>query len=112
MNATDRKRRGRKILSPSMKYEIWLRLIRGETTMAAAADEAGVDRTTITRLRRVAKEGALSALAASKPGGGKGGKSLADMELEAANAEIARLGEALKEMAVKVTLLEKKGGWD
>ena len=53
----------------------------------------GVDRTTIAYLRRVAKEGALSALAASKPGGGKGGKSLLEVELEAANAEIARLGK-------------------
>lgn len=105
-------RRTRKILSASMKYEIWLRLVRGETTTAGAADEVGVDRSTITRIRKVAKEGALSALAASKPGGGKGGKSLRDVELEEANAEIARLGEALKEMAVKVVLLEKKGGWD
>lgn len=103
-------RKSRKLLSPSVKYEIWLRLVREEVTIAQAADEAGVDRTTITRLRNVAKDGALTALAASRPG--TGGKSIRDVELEEARAEIDRLGEALKEMAVKVTLLEKKGGWD
>jgi dethiobiotin synthetase len=56
----------------------------------------------------VAKEGALAALAASKPGVGARER---DYELEAAKAEVARLGEALKEMAVKLTLVEGKGGW-
>ena len=103
-------RRTRKILSASMKYEIWLRLVRGETTTAGAADEVGVDRSTIVRLRKVAKEGALDALAASRPG--RGGKSIRDLELEASQAEVARLTEAVKELAVKVTLLEKKGAWE
>jgi transposase len=35
-----------------------------------------------------------------------------DVELEAARAEAARLGEALKEMAVKLMLIEGKGRWD
>ncbi len=34
-----------------------------------------------------------------------------DYELEAAKAENARLSEALKEMAVKLTLVEGKGRW-
>ena len=51
---------------------------------------------------------ALAALAASKPG--TPGKSIRDVELEEANAEIARLSEAVKELAVKLTLLEGKGG--
>jgi len=46
-------------------------------------------------------------LAASKPGAGKTAR---DVELEDANAEIARLSEAVKELAVKLTLLEGKGG--
>ena len=49
-------RRPKKILSPSAKYEIWLRLVRGEATIAQAATEAGVDRSTILRVRQVAKE--------------------------------------------------------
>lgn len=103
-----RRRRPKKVLSPSAKYEIWLRLVRGEATIAQAATEAGVDRSTIIRLRQVAKEGALGALAASRPG--TPGKSQRDLELEEANAEIARLSEAVKELAVKLTLVEGKGG--
>ncbi len=97
------------MLSPSAKYDLWLQLVRSEVTIAQAAVSAGVDRSTILRVRTVAKEGALAALAASKPGVGK---SARDMELEEAHAEIARLGEACKELAVKLTLLEgKRGSW-
>jgi len=60
------------------------------------------------RIRTVAKEGALAALAASKPGVRE---RVRDYELEAAQAEVARLGEALKQMAVRLTLVEGKGGW-
>jgi hypothetical protein len=34
-----------------------------------------------------------------------------DYELEQAKADNARLGEALKEMAVKLMLIEGKDGW-
>ncbi len=102
-----RKRRAKTMLTPSMKYEIWLQVIRGEVTIAQAAATARVDRSTIIRVRQVAKDGALAALSASKPGAGKTAR---DVELDDANAEIARLGEAVKELAVKLTLLEGKGG--
>ena len=101
-------RRAKRFLSPSQKYEIWLQLVRGETTIAEAATAQHVDRSTIMRIRTVAKEGALAALAASKPG--VHGRER-DYELEAAKAEVARLSEALKEMAVKLTLVEGKGPW-
>ena len=103
-----RRRRPKTVLSPSAKYEIWLRLVRDEVTIGQAATEAGVDRSTIIRVRQVAKDGALAALAASKPG--TPGRSAKDVELAEANAEIARLSEAVKELAVKLTLLEGKGG--
>jgi transposase len=103
-----RRRRPKTVLSPSAKYEIWLRLVRDEVTIGQAATEAGVDRSTIIRVRQVAKDGALAALAASKPG--TPGRSPKDVELAEANAEIARLSEAVKELAVKLTLLEGKGG--
>ncbi|BBZ06974.1 hypothetical protein MDOR_11430 [Mycolicibacterium doricum] len=61
-------RRPKRFLSPSQKYEIWLQLVRQEVTIAEAAAEHQVDRTTIMRIRTIAKEGALAALAASKPG--------------------------------------------
>jgi transposase len=88
-------RRRKRFLSPSEKYEIWIGLLRGEYTTVQAADRAGVDRTTIMRVRQVAKQGALDALAASKPGVKTGG---VDPELAAARAEIARLTEALNVM--------------
>ena len=103
-----RRRRSKRMLTPSAKYEIWLQLIRQEVTMAEAAAAAGVDRSTIVRIRTVAKDGALAALAASKPGAASTAR---DAELAAANAEVARLGEAIKEMAVRLTLAEGKDGW-
>jgi transposase len=102
-------RRAKRFLTPVQKYEIWLQLVRGETTIGEAADRFGVDRSTIMRLRTVAKDGALAALAESKPGVQQARR---DLELEAAKAEAARLGEALKELAVKLVLVEGKGHWD
>jgi transposase-like protein len=101
-------RRRKRFLSPSQKYEIWLQLVRQEVTIAEAAVNHQVDRTTIMRIRTVAKEGALAALAASKPGTAARQR---DYELEAAKMENARLSEALKEMAVRLTLVEGKGSW-
>ena len=105
---TDRAgRRRKRFLTPQQKYEIWLELVRGETTIAEAADRAGVDRATVMKLRTVAKDGALDALSASRPGA-RPGKP--DPELAAARAEIARLAETIKEQAVELTMLRGKGG--
>jgi transposase len=101
-------RRAERLLTPLQKYEIWLQLVRGETTSSEAADRLGVDRATIMRLR-TAKDGALQALAESKPGVQQAKR---DLELEAARAEAARLGEAVRELAVKLVLVEGKGRWD
>jgi transposase len=106
--ADRRGRRSKRFLSASQKYEIWLQLIRQEVTIAEAAEQQQVDRSTIMRIRTVAKDGALAALAASKPGVQAKQR---DYELEEARAEIARLSEAVKQMAVKLTLVEGKGGW-
>jgi transposase len=101
-------RRRKRFLSPSQKYEIWLGLVRGEYTTVEAADRAGVDRSTVVKLRSVAKQGALDALAASRPGVKTGG---VDPELAEARAEIARLSEAIKEMGVRLMLAEGKERW-
>ena len=101
-------RRAKRFLTPLQKYEIWLQLVRGETTIGEAADRFEVDRSTIMRLRMVAKDGAIQALAESKPGVQQARR---DLELEAARAEAARLGEALKELAVRLLLVEGKGRW-
>jgi transposase len=101
-------RRAKRFLTPLQKYEIWLQLVRGETTIGEAADRFGVDRSTIMRLRTVAKDGAIQALAESKPGAGQAKR---DLELESARAEATRLGEAVRELAVKLVLVEGKGRW-
>lgn len=102
-------RRRKRFLTPQEKYEIWVQLLRGETTIVEAADRARVDRSTIMKLRQVAKQGALDALAASRPGVKANG---VDPELVDARAEVARLSEALKEMGVRLMLVEGKGRWD
>jgi transposase-like protein len=104
----DEGRRAKRFLSPSQKYEIWIGLLRGEYSTVEAADRAGVDRSTIVKLRTVAKQGALDALASSRPGVRQGG---VDPELAAARAEIARLSEALTEMGVRLMLAEGKERW-
>jgi len=85
-----------------------LQLVGQEVTIAEAGTQQHVDRSTIMRIRTVAKEGALAALAASKPGVRARER---DYELELAKAEVARLTEACKELAVRLTVVEGKGGW-
>ena len=46
-------KKGKRFLAPQEKYEIWMQLVRGETTVGAAADGARVDRSTIAKLRVV-----------------------------------------------------------
>jgi transposase len=79
-------------------------------TIAEAAAGQRADRSTILRIRTVANEGALAALAASKPGVQARERDF-ELEQALAEAEIARLGEACKELAVKLTLVEGKDGW-
>ncbi|MGH9091795.1 MAG: hypothetical protein ACRDZR_10535 [Acidimicrobiales bacterium] len=106
---TDRAgRRQKRFLTPLQKYEIFLQLVRQEVTVMEAAEHWQVDRGVVMRIRTVAKEGALGALSESRPG--RRAKER-DFELEAARTDAARLGEALKEMAVKLMLVEGKGRW-
>jgi transposase len=101
-------RRAKRFLTPAEKYQAFVQVLTGEMSVAQCAEHWGVDRSTIMKAREVAKQGALAALATSKPGVRADG---VDPELVAAHHEIARLSEALKEMAVKVTLLEGKERW-
>ncbi len=105
--STQPKKRKR-FLAPQEKYEIWMQLVKGETTIGEAADRAGVDRSTVSKLRDVARQGALDALAQSRPG--KREKQR-DFELAEARAETERLRTALVEMAVKLTIAEGKEPW-
>jgi transposase-like protein len=101
-------RRRKRILTPTEKYEIWLQLITGEVSQNEAAERYGVDRSTVARIRTVAKDGALAALSASKPGRRPGED---DPELAAAKAEIERLGEAVKELGIENVTLRGKSRW-
>src|SRR5512132_3158002 len=82
-------RRAKRFLTPLQKYEVWLQLVRGETTISEAADRLGVDRSTVMRLRTVAKDGALAALSESRPG-----VQAAKRDLELAAARRRRPGWA------------------
>ena len=62
------KRRPKRVLSAEQKYEIWLKVLTGELSTLEAAVQAGVDRGTIMTLRKTAKDGANTALQASRPG--------------------------------------------
>jgi transposase len=72
-------RRPKRFLTPSQKYEIWLQLVRQEVTIAEAAADHQVDRSDDH----------------ADPHGRQGG--------------CAGLSEALKETAVRLTLVEGKG---
>ncbi len=98
------RRKGRR-LSPEEKWEVFLEVTSQEMTQADAARKWQVDVSTVIKIRRLAKDAALAAFAASKPGRPR---SQSELELEAERAENARLSEALKEMAVELTLVRGK----
>ncbi|MPZ66104.1 MAG: helix-turn-helix domain-containing protein [Pseudonocardiaceae bacterium] len=93
-------RRARKRLAPSEKYEVFGQILTQQATQREAAASWGVDRTTVVHICRVAKDGALSALAASVPGRPSGAASPEQAELAAARSEIERLRATVTEQAV------------
>jgi transposase-like protein len=102
-------RKARRRLSASEKYEMWMSIVSGQATQREAADRYGVDRSTVVTACRVAKQGALDALASSVPG--RPGQSLADAALAAATAEIERLRATVAERAVALHLHAGKAPW-
>jgi transposase len=98
-NGRPRKRRQ---LSPEEKWEVFLEVTSQEISQADAARKWGVDVSTVIRIRQLARDAALAAFAAAKPGGRP--PSPEQVELEVALAENDRLSEALKELAVELTL--------
>jgi len=98
---TVRKRRARRQLSPEEKWELFLEVTSQEISQADAARKYGVDVSVIVRLRALAKDTALAAFASAKPGRPVSAEAV---ELELLRAENDRLSEALKEMAIELTL--------
>ena len=97
-------------LSPSEKYEIYVSVLSGQATQREAADRYGVDRSTVVTVCRVARQGALDALAAAVPG--RPGVSREQAALQAAQVEIERLRATVTEQAVALHLHEGKARWD
>ncbi|HZY29360.1 MAG TPA: hypothetical protein VFE49_14000 [Jiangellaceae bacterium] len=103
-------KRRRRRLSPSEKYEIYVSVLTGQATQREAAERYGVDRSTVVSVCRVAKQGALDALAAAVPG--RPGVSREQAALEAAQVEVERLRATVTEQAVALHLHEGKARWD
>ena len=101
-------RRAKVFLSPSRKYDIYVQLMRGETTVGAAAAQAGVDRSTSCGCGRSPGRALWRRWPASRPGAS--GKPARDVELDQARAEIDRLTRTVTEQAAGLVVLEKKGG--
>ena len=93
--------RRRRQLTPEEKWEIFLEVTSQEISQADAARKYGVDVSVIIRLRALAKDAALAAFASSRPGRPA---SAEQVELDLLRAENDRLSEALKEIAVELTL--------
>lgn len=103
-------RKPRRRLSPSEKYEMWMSIVTGQATQREAAERWKVDRSTVVHICRVAKQGALDALAGSVPG--RPGQSAEATALAAAREEVERLRATVAEQAVVIHLAEGKARWD
>jgi transposase len=95
------KPRKRRQLSPEEKWEIFLEVTSQEISQADAARKYGVDVSVIIRLRGLARDATLAAFASAKPGRPA---SIEQVELELLRVENDRLSEAIKEMAIELTL--------
>jgi len=95
-------RRGRRQLSPAEKWEVFLEVTTGQLTQADCARKWGVDVSVVIRIRKLAKDGALAAFAAAKPGRPP---SVEQVELEACQQECVRLTDTVKEQAIELALL-------
>ena len=103
-------RKPKRVLTAEQKYDLWVRMLSGQITQADAAAEAGVDRSVISRLRAVARDGAIAALQSSRPGRAR--KSPAEVsEAAALRAEVERLQATVVEQAVELAVLRGKSRW-
>lgn len=98
------------VLSAEQRYDLWVRMLAGQITQCDAAAEAGVDRSVITRLRAVARDGAISALQASRPGRRRQSRQESS-EAAALRAEVERLQATVVEQAVELAVLRGKSRW-
>src|SRR5580658_8768071 len=102
-------RRAKRFLSAEQKYDLWVRMLTGQINQTDAAAEAGVDRTTIAHLRKMARDGAIAALTA-RPGRAKSSPQEAS-ELGKLRAEVDRLGGVVIDQAIELAALRGKTSW-
>jgi len=107
-SSTRGRRRKRRLLSPEQKWEIFLEVTSRELTQADAARKWRVDTSVVIKLRRDARDAALAAFAASRPGGSRDPR---DSQIELLVGEAAQLTEAIKEQAIELALLRGKARW-
>jgi transposase len=103
-------RRAKRFLTAEQKYDLWQRMLTGQITTVQAAVEAGVDRSTVMTLRKTARDGAIAALQASRPGHPKQSRAEAS-EIAALNAEVTRLSATILEQAIELAALRGKTVW-
>jgi hypothetical protein len=101
----------KRFLTAEQKYDLWVRMLCGQITQAAAAAEAGVDRGVIIKIRAVARDAAIAALQTSRPGKPAVNK-VEQAETVRMAAEIARLQHTIVEQAIELAVLRGKTGWD
>lgn len=106
MTTSDGRRRPTR-LSPETKWEVFLAIAAGDITQADAARKHAVDVSTIIGIRRTVKEAALAALARQP---GRPAKER-NWELEAAQAQVAQLTQAITAQAIELAVIRGKSGW-
>ena len=99
-----REPRKRRQLTPEEKWQAFLEVTSRELTQADAARKWLVDVSTIITVRKLVKDAAMAAFASTKPGRPSG----RDFEIEALKAENAQLSEAIKELAIELSLIRGK----
>jgi len=102
-------RKPKRMLSGEQKYDLWVRMLTEQITPSQAAAEAGVDRSTISSLRKTARDGAITALTAARSARRRSAKEVS--EAAKLQAEIDRLGNVIIEQAVELALLRGKASW-
>lgn len=103
-------RKAKKLLTAEQRFDLSTRMLSGQITRAQAAAEAGVDRSVISGLRSVARDGAIAALGASRPRRPRLSREEAS-RAAALEAEVERLGRTVVEQAVELAVLGGKTGW-
>jgi transposase len=108
MAATSGSGRRRRLTVPE-KYQVFLDVVSGQGSQREVADKWRVDRSTVVHVCKTAKQGALDALALSRPG--RPGKTAVEVALEDALADNGRLRVALAEQAIELHLIRGKERW-